>query len=112
MKKKVTTVTGMVVRNFCTFYVLPDWTPTSRKLQNTGILSHFGLGWPLALREILGLGRKRKKMQFPGARGTFEEKIRTPQIFFPGIAQLFYILRFGQPDPHGRDIAKYGVWGS
>ena len=50
----------MVVHNFLTIYVLPDRTPTGGKLQNTGILGHFGLGRPLALIEIPGLGRKRK----------------------------------------------------
>ena len=32
----------------------PD--PTDGKLRNTGISGHFGPGWPLALREILGAG--------------------------------------------------------
>ena len=59
-EKKVTTLSGMVVRNFFTFYVLPDQTPRGGKSQNTGISGHFGLARPLALREISGLGRKRK----------------------------------------------------
>ena len=50
-------------------------------------------------------------MQFPGARGTFGGKIRLPQKFLPEIAQLFYILRFGRPDPQGREITKYGFSG-
>ena len=53
-EKKVTTLSGMVVRNFFTLYVLPDQTPTGGKSQNTGILGHFGLGQPLALGEIPG----------------------------------------------------------
>ena len=60
----------MVVHNFFTVYVLADRTPTGGNSQNTGILGHFGLGLPLELGEILGLGRK-GKMQFPGAKGTF-----------------------------------------
>ena len=36
-KTKVTTLSGMVVRNFLTFYVLPDRTPRGGKSQNTGI---------------------------------------------------------------------------
>ena len=38
------------------FYVLrlADRTPTGGKSQNTGVLGHFGLGRPLALREIPG----------------------------------------------------------
>ena len=59
-KKKVTTLSGMVVCNFFTFYVLPDWTPTCGKSQNTGIASHFGLGRPWVRREIPGMGRKQK----------------------------------------------------
>ena len=40
-----------------------------------------------------------RKTQFPGARGTFGEKICPLQKFLPEIAQLVYILRFGRPDP-------------
>ena len=47
-----------------------------------------------------------RKTQFPGARGTFGGDLRPPQKFLPEIAQLFYILRFGRPDPNGREIAK------
>ena len=46
------------VRNFLTFYVLVDRTPTGAKSRNTGCLGHFGLGRPLALGEIPG--RKQK----------------------------------------------------
>ena len=42
------------VRNCFTFYVLADQTPTGEKLRNTEFLGHFGLGRPLALREIQG----------------------------------------------------------
>ena len=49
-------ISGMVVRNFLTFYILPDRTPTGGKSQNTGILGHFGLGRPLAPGEIRGAG--------------------------------------------------------
>ena len=59
-KEKVTTLSGMVVHNFLTFYLWPDGTPVRGKSQNTGILGHFGLGQPLALREIPGLARKWK----------------------------------------------------
>ena len=75
MKKNVTTVSGMVVRNFFTFYVWADRTPTGGKSQNMGLFSHFGLGRPLAIGEILGPGRNRKKKtQSPGARGPKTEK--------------------------------------
>ena len=58
--EKVTTLSGMVVRNFLPVYVLTDRTPTGRERRNTRILGHFGLGRLLALREIPGLGRNRK----------------------------------------------------
>ena len=45
---------SLKVRNFFTFYVLADRTPTGGKSRNTGFLGHFGLGQPLALREIPG----------------------------------------------------------
>ena len=35
--EKVTTLSGMVVRNFLTLYVLADQTPRGRKSRNTGI---------------------------------------------------------------------------
>ena len=57
-KKKVITLSGMVVRNFFTFCVLTHRTPRGEKSQNTGFLGPFGLGQPLALREIPG--RKQK----------------------------------------------------
>ena len=38
------------------------------------------------------------------------EKMRPPQRFLPRMAQLFYSLRFGRPDPQGREIAKYCVF--
>ena len=108
-------LSGMVVRNFLTFYILPDRTPKGRKSRNTGILGHFDLGRPFALREIPGLGRKQKICNFPvlgallGGKSTFGGEIRMPQKFLPESAHFFYILRFGQPDPHRREIAKYGV---
>ena len=56
MKKKVITVSGVVVRNFFTLYVLADGTPRGGKSQNTGILGLFGPGRALALIEIPGIG--------------------------------------------------------
>ena len=60
MKKNVTTVSRMVVRNFLAFYVLADRTPRGRKSQNTGMLGHFGFGRPLALGEIPGGKQKNR----------------------------------------------------
>ena len=50
---------------------------------------------------------KNGKTRFPGPRGTFGGGNRPPQKFLPKIAHLFYNLRFGRPDPQGREIAKY-----
>ena len=93
----------MVVCNFFTFYVLPDRTPRGRKSQNTGFFGPFGLG----SCHLEKFRAENRKMQFPGARGTFGGKIRPPQKFLPEIAQLFYILRFRRPDPQGRETAEY-----
>ena len=41
--KKITTLSGMGVRNFFILYILPGRTPRGRKSRNTGILGHFGL---------------------------------------------------------------------
>ena len=71
--------------------------------------------WPVPGRGHWDKFRTRvgnRKTQFPGARGTFGGEIRVPQKFLPEIAQLFYILRFGRPDPHGRKIAKYCISGT
>ena len=45
---------------FFTFYGLADRTPTGGKSRNTGFLGHFGLGRPLARREILGGKQKNR----------------------------------------------------
>ena len=74
------------------------------KSQNTGILGPFGLGRPLALEKSRGWAENGNK-QFPGARGTYGKKIRTPQKFLPESAQLFYITFWPTGPP---EIAKYG----
>ena len=101
-KKNVTTLSGMVVRNFFTLPVLHHRALRGRNSQNTSIFGHFGLGRPLALREIPGLGRKRKNT-ISRSQAHFWGKI--PQKFIPESAQPFYILRFGRPDLHRREIA-------
>ena len=55
-KKQSYPLSGMVVRNFFTVYVLADRNPRGGKSRNTGILGHFGPGRPLALIEITGAG--------------------------------------------------------
>ena len=47
-----------------------------RKLRNMSFLGHFGLGQPVALREIPGSDQKQEKTQLPGARGTFRQFIK------------------------------------
>ena len=42
------------LRNFFTFCVLAERTPTAGKSQNTGFVGPFGLGQPLALGDIPG----------------------------------------------------------
>ena len=49
---------SLKLRNLFNFCVLADRTPTGEKLQITGGLGPFGLGQPLARREIPG--RKQK----------------------------------------------------
>ena len=78
-----------------------------------------GNGDFLGFRPVLGRGylekfrarAENRKMQFPGARALLGKKICPPQNLLPKSAQLFYILRFGQPDPHGREIPKLGFSG-
>ena len=51
LKKNVTRLSGMVVRNFLIVYVLTDLTPRGGKSRNTGVLGLFGLGRPLETTE-------------------------------------------------------------
>ena len=70
--------------------------------------------WPVLGRGHLEKFRaqaKNGKTRFPGARATFGKKLRPAQKFLPKNAQLFYILRFGRPNPQWRPIAKYGFSG-
>ena len=55
-EKKVTTLSGMVVRSFLSVYVLAHRTPKGGKSRNAGILGRLGPGRPLALGEIPGVG--------------------------------------------------------
>ena len=70
-----------------------------------GVSGHFGLGRPLALREIPVLGRK---MQFSGARGPFGDKIRTPQKFLPESAHFFTVYVFADRTPTGGKSRNVG----
>ena len=79
--------------------------PHGREITKYWVAGHFGLGWPLALREILSPGRKRKT-QFPGAMGPETEK-KSYHAIRGWLSATFYVLRFGRPDPWGREITKY-----
>ena len=95
---------------FFAFYVLPDWTPTGGKLPNTGIFGSFGLGQPLALREIPGPGRRRKKTQFSGARGTFGGGNLAVSKVAPGKCATCLPFPSWPADPHRREITEYWFW--
>ena len=78
-----------------------------------------GNGDLLGVWPVLGCGHLEKfraraesrKTQFPGARGTFGEKICPHQSFLPKIPLFFCILRFGRPDPQGQEVVKNGGFG-
>ena len=63
-----------------------------------------GLGWDVPWHlEKSQAPEEDGKAQFPGARGP-----KAGGKSYHGCPQLFYILCFGQPDPQGRVIVKYG----
>ena len=97
----------MVSRNFLGNNFLFGWTPTGRS--ETMIYGDLVVFWP-----VLDLGHlekfrawaKNRKTQFSGARSTFGENIRPPQKYLPEIAQLFYTVCFGRPEPQGKENRK------
>ena len=108
----------MVARNFLTFYVLAGQTPRGGKTRNTRILGHFGLGWPLALEEIPGPGRKRKKRNFL-VLGVPKQKKNLPR--YPGwLSATFLHVIFWPTGPSGAGnqekrvfqaiLAQDGLW--
>ena len=97
-------------RNFFTFYVLPDRTPTGGKSQNTGILGHLSLGRPLALTEISGLGRNQKNAIYRCYRH-FLGELRTPQKLFLESAQLFAFYVLADQTPTGGKSGNTGLLG-
>ena len=93
------------------FYILrfDGPAPQGREIVKYWVFRPF---WPRAApRHLEKFRAKNRKTQFPGARGTFGEKNRTPKKFLPKSAQLFYILYFDGPDPQGWEIAKNWVFG-
>ena len=82
-------------------FARPD--PHGRKPQNTGMVGHFSLGQPLALKEIPGPDQKRRNT-ISRCSGSQNEK-RSPR--YPGWFSV-WTSRFGRPDLHGWEIASYG----
>ena len=105
-EKKGTTLSGMVVRNFFTFHVLPNRTPRGGKSKTTGILGRFGL-WHL---KQSWARVENGEMQLAGARG-LETENKGYHAIRDGCPQLFYILCFDRPNPQGQEIAKYWFLG-
>ena len=66
---------------------------------------YWGIGpfWAAGTYRNSGPGPKTEKRNFPELGGL----LGAPQKFLSKSAQLSYILHFGRPDPHGREIAKY-----
>ena len=105
LKKKVITRSRMVVRNFFTFYVLPDQTPMGGKSHNTGISGHFGLGRPLAQRNP-GAGPNTEKCNFPVLGALLEKNPDDPK-FSPRKCATFLLFMFwptGPPRVRNREI--------
>ena len=105
-EKKVTTLSGMVVHKFFTFYVLPDWTPRGGKY---GDFRPFWSGTALGTKRNPGRGLKTENRNFPAPRVSKSRK-KSYHAIRDGCPQLFYALRFAQPDPHRQEIAKYGYF--
>ena len=99
-------------RNFAFFYILYFGQPDPHRQE---IAKYWGFGtfWPrmAAIGSERNSGWKTEKHKLPSPRGTFGEKHAAGRKFLPKISQLFYIFRFGRPDRHGREIAKYRGFG-
>ena len=101
----------MVVRNFFTFYVLAERTPTGGKSQNTGISGHFGLGRPLALTEIPGLGRNRKNVTSRFLGALLGGKSGRPKGFSPKVRNFFTFHVLADRTPTGGKLRNTGFLG-
>ena len=104
-------MSGMVVCNTL-YFARPD--PHKREIAKYGYLRPF---WPRTALGTLrnpGAGQKKEKCNFPVLGALLGGKSGRPKSFSPKVRNLFtcYVLRFGRPDPHGREIAKYGVPGT
>ena len=103
----VTMLSGMVVRNYLTVYVLTDQTPTAGSTRNTrfwAVLAYDGR-WRL---EKSRARAENRKSQFPSARGPEieEKKVTTLSGMVVRNFCIFYVL--ANRTPRGGKIAKYG----
>ena len=93
------------------FYILRFGRPDPQGQE----IAKYGFFRPVWPRAALGTernsGPKTEKCNFPELGALFWGEIHPPQKFLPKSAQLFYILCFRRPDPHRRQIAKYGGFG-
>ena len=80
--RKTKVSTGMVVRTFLASYVGTDRTPTGGKSQKTRTFGDGGLGWPWALGDIPGPGRK-WKIELSRCQGARDERKVLPR--YPGV---------------------------
>ena len=103
IEKKVTMLSGMVVRNFFTCCILTDRTPRGGKSQNTGILGPFGLGQPLGQEKFHAENRKTR---FPGARGHFWGGNLSPRKVSPKNCATFLRFAFWPTGPPGEGNRK------
>ena len=92
----------MVVRNFVTFYVLPDRTPRGGKAQHKGILGHFVLWHSEKSRARAENG----KTQCPGARGPEIGKNVTT-LSGMVVRNFFTTCVLAERSPRGRKIRGF-----
>ena len=95
---------GTVFPNFLEYNFFFGLTPAGWKGQFSDFLARSG---PWARREILSPGGKHQKHNFPVLGTLLVKKSGRPKSFCPKLRFLFYIFRFGRPDPHRQEIAEY-----
>ena len=105
--KKTTTLSGMVVRNFFTFYVLPDRTPRGGKSRNTGILGHFGL-WHFG--KSRAWAENGKKCNFP-ALGVPKARKKVTTLSGMVVRNFFTLCVLTDRTPRGGKSQNTGLLG-
>ena len=108
-RKKATTLSGMVFRNFIGNDLFSGRTPPVGNGDLVVVWPVLGL-WHLEKSCVwAGSGRKTEKHNFPVLGALLGGQSGRPKSLSPEMSQLFYILCFGRPDPQRREIAMY--WG-